>query len=139
VTRFVLDASVTLAWFIDASIAPLAARAQRLLINGTQAIVPSLWRTEVANGFVVAQRRGILTPLRCSQALTELDVLQAASIENVTYDLSIPRLVAVAQDFGLTAYDAAYMETARELQLPLATLDRKLSAAAGRAGVALIS
>ena len=137
--RFVLDASVALAWFIDPSMAPLAARVQRLLLQGDRAVVPHLWRPEVANGFVMAQKRGILTAARSAQALAELDILLAQSIENVSHDLSIQRVVTIAQQFALTAYDATYLQTAREQQLPLATLDRRLSAAAGQAGVSLIS
>ena len=137
--RFVLDASIVLAWFIDPSVAPLAARIQRFLLQGDRAIVPHLWRPEVANGFVTAQKRGILTAVRGAQAFSELDLLLAQSIENVSHELSIQRIVTSAQNFGLTAYDATYLETAREQQLPLATLDRRLAVAAARAGVAVIS
>ena len=137
--RFVLDASIVLAWFIDPSVAPLAARIQRFLLQGDRAIVPHLWRPEVANGFVTAQKRGILTAARGAQAFAELDLLLAQSIENVSHELSIQRIVTSAQNFGLTAYDATYLETAREQQLPLATLDRRLAVAAARAGVAVIS
>jgi predicted nucleic acid-binding protein len=139
VKRFVLDASIALAWFIDASVAPVAARIQRFLLQGDRAIVPYLWRPEVANGFVIAQKRGILTPVRITQAFAELDLLLAQSIESVSHDPSIQRVVTTAQNFGLTAYDATYLETAREQQVPLATLDRRLAAAAGQAGVPVIS
>jgi len=137
VKRFVLDASLVLAWFIDPSVAPLAARIQRFLLQGDRAIVPHLWRPEVANGFVTAQKRGILTAVRSAQAFAELDLLLAQSIENVAHDLSIQRIVTSAQNFGLTAYDATYLETAREQNLPLATLDRRLAAAAQQAGISL--
>ena len=137
--RFVLDASIVLAWFIDPSVAPLAARIQRFLLQGDRAIVPHLWRPEVANGFVTAQKRGILTAVRSAQGFAELDLLLAQSIESVSHELSIQRIVTSAQNFGLTAYDATYLETAREQQLPLATLDRRLAVAAARAGVAVIS
>lgn len=137
--RFVLDASIALAWFIDPLVAPLAARVQRLLLQGDRAIVPHLWWPEVANGFVVAQRRGVFSATRNTQAFAELDILLAQSIESVSHDLSIQRVVTTAQSFMLTAYDATYLETARELQLPLATLDRRLAAAAGQAGVQLLS
>jgi len=139
VKRFVLDASIALAWFIDPSIAPLAARIQRFLLQGDRAVVPHLWRPEVANGFVNAQKRGILTTVRSAQAFAELELLLAQSIENVGHELSIQRIVTTAQAFGLTAYDATYLETAREQQLPLATLDRRLVAAAVQAGIAVVS
>jgi predicted nucleic acid-binding protein len=47
-------------------------------------------------------------------------------------------LVAAARQSGLTAYDAAYFELALRRNLPLATLDDKLRAAAQRAGIELL-
>lgn len=138
-SRFVLDASVALSWFIDPTVAPLAKRVQQSLLQGDRAIVPHLWRPEIANGFLMAHKRGVLTGVRSTQAFAEVDLLLSQSIENVDHHLSIRRVVTAAQHFGLTAYDATYLETARELQLPLATLDRSLAAAAAKAGVLLIS
>lgn len=136
--RFVLDASVALAWFIDPSVAPLAKHVQQLLLQGDRAIVPCLWRSEVANGFLVAKRRGILTSARTAEAFSELDILMAQSIESSGQELSIQKIVAAAETFELTAYDATYLETARDLRLPLATLDRRLSEAIEKAGLSLI-
>lgn len=93
----------------------------------------------MANGFLVAQRRGILTGMRIAQAFSELDLLMAQSIEPFDRDFAIKRVVSTAYQFGLTAYDATYLETARELQTPLATLDRPLILAARQAGVLLVS
>lgn len=135
---FVLDASIVLAWFVDPMVGPLAARVRRLLIQGDRALVPHLWRPEVANGFVIAQRRGILTADRSAQAFAELDLLLARSIETASTDLSIQHVVTTAQTFALTAYGATYLETARREHLPLATLDRALARAATEAGVALL-
>jgi predicted nucleic acid-binding protein len=137
--RFVLDASIALAWFIDPVVAPLAARVQRFLVQDARAVVPHLWRSEIANGFVVALKRGILTPVRSAQALAEIEILLGQAIENLSHDLPIQRVVTTAQQFELTAYDATYLEIAREQQLPLATLDRKLAAAAEQAGVSLVA
>ncbi|WP_243406987.1 type II toxin-antitoxin system VapC family toxin [Cuspidothrix issatschenkoi] len=44
----------------------------------------------------------------------------------------------LARREGLAAYDAAYLELALRLQLPLATLDKQLAEAANRCGVSLI-
>jgi predicted nucleic acid-binding protein len=139
VKRFVLDASLALAWFIDPSVAPLAKRVQKHLLNGDRAVVPYLWRSEVANGFLVAQRRLVITSIQAGEAFAQLDILLAQSIETFSQELSIPRIVAAAQQFDLTAYDATYLETARELRLPLATLDRRLCTAAEKAGISLVS
>jgi predicted nucleic acid-binding protein len=40
--------------------------------------------------------------------------------------------------YGLTGYDAAYLELALRKGLPLASLDKDLNKAALRAGVALV-
>ena len=40
-----------------------------------------------------------------------------------------------AADWGLTAYDACYLDTALQQRLPLATKDRQLADAARRVGV----
>src|SRR6478609_4697830 len=97
--RFVLDASIALAWFIDPVVAPLAARVQRFLVQDARAVVPHLWRSEVANGFVVALRRGILTPNRGTQAFAEIEILLGQSIENLSHDLPVQRVVTTAQQF----------------------------------------
>jgi predicted nucleic acid-binding protein len=46
--------------------------------------------------------------------------------------------MAAARQSGLTVYDAAYFELALRLNLPLATLDEKMRAAAQKAGIALL-
>lgn len=47
-------------------------------------------------------------------------------------------LVDSTVDTGLTSYDAAYLQVASTRGIPLATLDRKLRAAAEVAGVAVL-
>jgi predicted nucleic acid-binding protein len=44
----------------------------------------------------------------------------------------------LAQQFGLMAYDAAYLDIAIELQVGLATLDQQLAAAAAHAGLSVV-
>ena len=44
----------------------------------------------------------------------------------------------MAERFGLTLYDAAYLELAHRLTLPLATLDQELRAAGSALGVTLL-
>ena len=136
--RFVLDASVALAWFIDRPIAPYALRVRQLLLAGDRAVVPPLWRLEVANGFIVAERRGVLTSSETAQALRIFQIVLAQAIEDSQQSLPLPRVIATARQFQLTAYDAEYLDTARTQQLPLATLDRKLEESALKAGVQLL-
>ena len=60
--RFVLDASVALAWFVNNPVPPYALRVRQLLLDGARALVPALWQLEMANGLAVAERRRILAP-----------------------------------------------------------------------------
>jgi predicted nucleic acid-binding protein len=137
--RLVLDASVTLSWFVDRPVAPYAARVGQLLANGGRAVVPPLWRVEVPNGLVVAERRGVLSSSDINEAVEKIELLLSRSIESVPEPTSLRRVLASARQFRLTAYDACYLDLARDVQLPLATLDRRLGEAAERAGVAWFS
>lgn len=137
--RFVLDASVALAWFVDNPVAPYATRVRKSLASDARAVVPGLWHLEMANGLAVAERRGILTPTNAKAGITVIEQLLTQTIESSAEFISIRQVLATAQTFELTAYDAVYLETARHERLPLATLDRKLLAAARQAGVELYS
>jgi predicted nucleic acid-binding protein len=139
VTRFVLDASVTLAWFLDRPIAPYADHVRQLLLRGDRAVVPALWQLEIANGFIVAEGRGVHTPSDTVEALRNLDIVIAQAVENSQDNVSMRRALQTAREFRLTAYDAVYLETALRQDLPLATLDRQLVAASSKAGVEIVS
>jgi predicted nucleic acid-binding protein len=138
VKQFVLDASVALAWFIDRPVVPYAERVRDLLLLGSRAIIPELWHLEIANGFIVAERRGTWTASDTAEALRTLDVVITNGIEIYPGPLPIRGVLALARQFKLTAYDAAYLETALHQGLPIATLDRQLRTAASAAGVGAI-
>ena len=138
-TRFVLDASVSLRWFLDRSVPPYANRIKQLLIGGSLATVPALWHLEMANGLVVAHRRGVLTSSDVDQSLVYLEQLLAQMIESDAPLVSIRQSLLTARKFQLSSYDAAYLETAQRGNLPLATLDQPLRAAAKQAGVAIVT
>jgi predicted nucleic acid-binding protein len=134
-TPFVLDASVALAWFLDNPVPAYAQRVRGSLLAGTTAIVPALWQLEMANGFVVSERRGILKPTDVDLALLQIGQLRAQAIDVSAEAVSLTEAFSVARKFRLSAYDAVYLETARRLNLPIATLDRSLVSAAKSAKV----
>jgi predicted nucleic acid-binding protein len=51
---------------------------------------------------------------------------------------SVWQLYDAARKYQLSAYDACYLELAFREALPLATLDKGLSAAAAKAGISLM-
>ena len=67
-TRFVLDASVALAWFLDNPQPPNATQVRQSLLGGARAMVPALWHLEFANGLAVAERRRVLSPAEIGRA-----------------------------------------------------------------------
>jgi predicted nucleic acid-binding protein len=138
VKRFVLDASVALAWFLDHPTAQYADHVRQLLLRGNRAVVPALWQLEIANGFIVAERRGVHTPSDTAESLRNLEAVIAQAVEISQDNVSMRRALQTAREFRLTAYDAVYLETALQQDLPLATLDRQLVAAASKAGVEIV-
>ncbi|MEK9723138.1 MAG: type II toxin-antitoxin system VapC family toxin [Rhodospirillaceae bacterium] len=132
-SAFVLDCSVALAWaFID-EVSDYADAAMAELTAGGAAVVPGLWKLEVANALLTAERRGRATAAQCDAMLSFLGEL---SITETTRPTDAERVLALAREATLSAYDASYLQLARAEQLPLATLDAKLRDAAGAQGVA---
>jgi predicted nucleic acid-binding protein len=133
---FVLDASVALSWHMvdedsDYSTAVLE------YLSFDPATVPALWLTEVANGLLVAQRRGRLTPEEVDEAV-RLTLEAPVRVQEPVSESLLRTTIETARRFNLTAYDAAYLNLASSLRLPLATLDEDLIEAAPRAGVELL-
>jgi predicted nucleic acid-binding protein len=138
VKRFVLDASVALAWLLDDPVPAYALQVKGWL-RKTRPLVPSLWTLEVANALAVAERRGNLTSDQVARSARLVEQLLGETIETIASVVSFRQVLATARSLRLTAYDAVYLETARSEGVPLATLDRALRAAAPQAGVELLS
>jgi predicted nucleic acid-binding protein len=128
VSGFVLDASVALGWLIDDPPSAYALHIQRLMIGGSRPAVPVHWHLEIANALLMAARRKML---RREIAETLYDIASLLPFME-TDDLpdDIGTLVGIGQRRQLTAYDAAYVALAARRNLPLATQDTAMTAAA---------
>ena len=131
----VVDASVTLSWCFRDEHSEDAVRILRLLTVDA-AVVPSLWPLEVANGLLVAERRGRLSADETMQ-VREMLVDLPITLDEATFDEGFGSVLNLARERNLSAYDAAYLALAMREGLPLATLDDKLRAAATSVGVQL--
>lgn len=130
---FVVDASVTLPWFLEDE---RTAFTDSLLdaINRIEFWVPSVWRLEVPNALLVAERKRRIDRAR------RLEALDQASRLGIMVDLGLPNMQAVssvAERRQLSTYDAAYLELAVRSGFGLITLDRNLAQAALAEGVPL--
>jgi len=131
-----IDASLTLAWYFDDETTP-AADAVLDRVSEAGAVVPTLWRLEVANGFQTALRRKHVTTLYRDDSLTELAAMPI-TVDQDTDTYAWTTTIRLAERFGLTLYDAAYLELAQRRSLPLASLDEALREAAASLYVALL-
>ncbi len=124
----VLDCSVTLTWYFrDEQTAATLAVLDRVAAGG--AVVPELWRLEVANGLQSAVRRRRVTVAYRDESLRDLSRM-SVEIDAQTGLHAWFRTLELADLHGLTVYDASYLELALRLAMPLATLDRDLRKAA---------
>lgn len=115
----------------EASVALL----RRVAADG--AVVPGLWRLEVANGLLSALRRKRITADYRDAAVADLDALDLA-VDAETDRRAWAETLRLAERWGLSAYDASYLELARRRALPLASLDAKLRAAASSLGTEVL-
>ena len=132
----VLDASLTLSWFFKDERTP---GADAILSEVTEkgAVVPALWRLEVANALQMAVRRKRIDASFRDGALTQLSRLSiSADPDTDAYAWTV--ILQLADRFQLTLYDAAYLELAGRRRLPLATLDRELRDASAALGITLL-
>ena len=134
--RLVIDASMTVAWCFEDKKTSYTEGAFGKMVEGAEAVVPSLWPFEIVNALLQAERRKRIT---AAQATTFLE--QVGNF-NIVID-SAPRsrifdwVFLEARQQNLTAYDTAYLELALRRGLPLATLDANLKKAAKDLGVPL--
>ncbi len=135
--EFVLDGSVTMAWYFQDERNDYA-DAVRDGLDRTRAVVPSLWPLEVANTVVMDERRKRSTPAQAATWLGFLGMLPIV-VDGETTARAWGETLGLARAHNLSAYDAAYLELAMRRGLPLATLDDKLKAAAAAVGVSLYS
>ncbi len=98
--------------------------------------VPVLWLSEVSNALLVAERRGVVPASR------NLGLIEQIAKLRIIPDAEKPIarwlfVLAYAREYGLSVYDATYLDLALRTESQLATFDHKLAQAAQLAGVAI--
>ena len=121
---------MTIAWrFDDERTETAQAVMRRVVAEG--AIVPSLWRLEVATVLRNAERRG-----RCNAAYVDLSLARLGRLairhDEETDDHAWSATRCLAREEELSFYDAAYLELAIRRRMSLASCDKALLATAAR-------
>ncbi len=126
----VLDASALAGWLLPDEAGP---DIPTILRDG-QAIAPWLLWVELRNILVVIERKGRIEPSETGEILEAVDAL------GISLDTAADsgRVMSLARQHGLTAYDSTYLELALRRREPLASLDKALIAAARAEEVELL-
>lgn len=135
--EFVLDSSVTMAWFFDDEATAATDELLDSLNSDGRAVVAAHWALEVGNTLLTAERRKRTSVADSSHFLGILDALPIET-DLETVAKASGATLALARTHVLTLYDSAYLELALRRSLPLATLDKNLRAAAKRTGVSCL-
>jgi predicted nucleic acid-binding protein len=132
----VIDSSITLNWVLYDEHTP---ESDELfdLVSQRGALVPSLWRLEIANALQVAVRRKRIDAVyrdRCIQELQQLPIQVDSETDKQAWNATL----RLSEHHNITVYDAAYLELALRRCLPLATRDQRLAKAACEAGATIL-
>jgi predicted nucleic acid-binding protein len=136
--RFVLDASVAVAWCFDDEATEFTEGVLDLISGGAEALVPSIWPLELANALLVAERRKRIALAKVTALLSRIAGLPI-SVRQSDPRQAFEQILSMARQQGLSQYDAAYLELAVREGLALATLNGELQRAAKAVGVELVS
>lgn len=129
---FVLDASMVAAWILPEEFSEAAESVIATISDPCP--VPSLFWFEIRNILAMSERRGRIAS---GGALVNMERVRQLPLDDagIGGDSSVLLLAAT---HTLSAYDASYLNLASNRSLPLATLDRRLAAAARKEGVSVL-
>lgn len=130
---FVVDYSVAARWLLPDEATPYTDAVFELL-NAQDAVVPALFLSEFSNVFLKLSRQRKLTT---ELALSAVQRFTALGLEVDRHTPDPERLFTLADHYGLSAYDATYLELALRRGLPLVCWDGGLKLAAVKAGLFL--
>ncbi len=131
---FIVDASVGFAWVYQGQATPETDRLLNDVAAGATVVVPALWFLEMSNVLLVAQRRHRLTAGQRKAAMEKLTAMQLTVDEEGSRN-AFGKTSELAEQYGLSIYDATYLELALRRSLPLASRDEALRNAAKQCGL----
>lgn len=131
---FVVDNSVVVGWCFQSQATAYTDKVLDMLPDET-AHAPGLWVLEFSNILRKAIKAGKIDDARARKLI---DMVSALPLSIDYTPATVADNLNLATRHGLTSYDAAYLELAIRLKLPIAANDGALRDAAVRAGVGLV-
>jgi predicted nucleic acid-binding protein len=130
----IVDASVAFAWVYPSQSSKETSLLLEEIEAGIRVVVPPLWFLEIANGLLAAQRRRLITVTEGKTALDKLSGLRF-TVDDAAAETTFRTASDLAEKYGLSVYDAVYLETALRRKLTVASRDKALRTAAKRCGL----
>ncbi|WP_341793657.1 MULTISPECIES: type II toxin-antitoxin system VapC family toxin [unclassified Rickettsia] len=128
---FVADCSITVSWFFYDERNKYSEFTLDYC-NKFRAIVPPLWKLEVSNAILIAEKRN---RINTADTVRILEFLNSLPIDISNFNFSIHEITQAARSNNLTSYDATYLLTAMHTGLVMATKDKALIRACNDNGV----
>jgi predicted nucleic acid-binding protein len=124
------------AWWFEDQSTPYTDAVLQAVIDGAAIVVPAIWKLEVVNTLVVAERRKKVAPEKSAAFVRDLQKF-TITVDFEGLDRVFSTVLAQARLYQRSAYDASYLELAQRRGLPLATRDQPLGKAAQELGISL--
>jgi predicted nucleic acid-binding protein len=137
ISELVLDGSLTMAWCFEDEASAETDEIQDWLVTGARAYVPTLWHLEIANVLWACERRKRIKEAESTQFLMVLAALNIAT-DDQTEQHAGQTTLNLARRHGLSVYDAAYLELAMRMGLPLGSKDELLRKVARTVGTSVL-
>jgi predicted nucleic acid-binding protein len=135
--NFVLDPSLALSFAFRDEATAETDEILDSLGEGAKGCVPALWRWEVGNALLMAERRKRISQTESQRHLMLLGTLPV-EVDESAWRQAWQAGFFLASRHRLSLYDGAYLELSMRRGLPLGSLDRDLREAARTEGVSLL-
>ena len=135
-TRWVIDCSFAAALFLPDKASARVHEFFRTAAEPYEFSVPTLWWYELTNVIAVAERRKILKDAQIDSIIELFGKFPLKT--DASFGLPFAhRIYEISRTYGLSSYDASYLELALRIHAPMATLDKELTQAAEACGIAI--
>ena len=103
-------------------------------LEGAKVWVPAVWSLEIANAVLTGEGAKRVRQPQIRRFITLLESLPISQ-DAPPCIAQVSKVLPISREYGLSAYDAAYLELSIRRDASLATLDAKLQTAARKAGI----